>query len=620
MTATNNSAKASRHTIRCQGSPGRAVRQTIWIAKRLAVAIAISLGLAGKISAQSAPPPPTKQIVIYNHSSSRMFVMIDASHNRLDANKINADLWMQAQFGIATTDAHLRQFPTTLNYRAYVNLPTVTDPGGIPPNGGSVTITVPFYTQLKSYSGANLGTVNDQFIDWWNGIRIYFFNGPVALNSARITYNVLDGPPQNVTPSMGVSPTCVNGAGNPRTCNISIETSTINPLNSIPFQLQEYTFGSANGPPPGGLLPDGSPFSIDNTFVNYNVSALDSVYMPLAMGPLGNNAVPYQGSPLAVEDVITTITNFSNNNGAGNNGDGWPYYVDNYFTTGTPSGFPPIFGQACSLAPFKTTMPPQTLYRGIVVPGTANLIVESFRGIASSSGGTALPPPVPPILSSQPSKYATLPDYSENQCVAPGPPGYTTPKLGITGQHVSDLWDLCIGNTNDTSVTCKDMRTVKKLFDDNYTAGCANKYGAPDKVSTMTAVYGWVPIAFPEYAAPSCQGGALVGSDPNNPLQEFKDANAAYCRLQYNYLTLPPADQDKYTFNPFVRLIHDDASKGGLQSTAYAFSIDDKTAFEHVTGNGIIIAIGGTGGLENQTQAPRPQVSGDIAAHCRGAD
>lgn len=620
MTAPDLS-KVPGNTAGGQGSPGRAVRQTIRIIKLWAVAAGVSLGLSGNVSAQFAPPPPTKDIVIYNHSNSRMFVMIDASHNRLNADRVNADLWMQAQFGIATADANVRQFPTTLNYRAYVNLPTDQDPGGIPPNGGSVTITVPFYTQLQFPPIAELGTVNDQFIDWWNGIRIYFFNGPVALNSALITYNLPDGPPQTIKANFGsVSPTCTNSSGNPYECNVTIQTSTINPLNSIPFQLQEYTFGSAEGPPPGGLLPKGSPFSIDNTFVNYNVSALDSVYMPLAMGALGNNKVPYQGSGSAVEDVITTIGKFSSNDGAGKNGDGWPYYVDNYFTTFPFQSIPKIFGQSCSLTPFSVVNPPQAAYSGIVVPGTANLIVESFRGIASSSGGKTLPPPVPPILSSQPFDYATLPGYSDAQCVAPGPPGYTTPKLGTTGQRVADLWDLCTSNSNDTSATCKDVRAVKKLFDDNYTAECANKYGVPDKVSTMAAVYGWVPIAFPQYTGPSCHGGALVGADPNHPSQEFKDANTAYCRLQYNYLTLSPADQSKYTFNPFVKLIHDDASKGGLQSTAYAFSIDDKTAFEHVTGKGIIIAIGGTGGLENQTQAPRPQVAGDIAAHCRGAD
>jgi hypothetical protein len=52
---------------------------------------------------------------------------------------------------------------------------------------------------------------------------------------------------------------------------------------SIPFQLGEYTFAAAEGPPPGGLLPSGSPFTIDLTKTNFNISAVDGIYMPVAM-------------------------------------------------------------------------------------------------------------------------------------------------------------------------------------------------------------------------------------------------------------------------------------------------------------------------------------------------
>jgi hypothetical protein len=43
-----------------------------------------------------------------------------------------------------------------------------------------------------------------------------------------------------------------------------------------------------------------------------------------------------------------------------------------------------------------------------------------------------------------------------------------------------------------------------------------------------------------------------------------------------------------------------------LESSAYAFSIDDKVSFKHVVGTGIILAIAGANGLENQTAAPLP--------------
>jgi hypothetical protein len=80
--------------------------------------------------------------------------------------------------------------------------------------------------------------------------------------------------------------------------------------------------------------------------------------------------------------------------------------------------------------------------------------------------------------------------------------------------------------------------------------------------------------------------------------QGFKKVIGEYCDLQYNYLTGVP---DKEIFNPYTKLIHET-----LESSAYAFSIDDEASFKHVMGTGIILAIAGANGLENQTRSPLP--------------
>ena len=574
------------------------------VAQWIAVAALAVLGPIGNIAAQTltVPAPPTKQIALYNNSQSRIYAMIEVGRKRLDANTVNTDLWMQAQLGVNSSDTYKQQFPTAVNYRAYINLPTTTDAGGIPP-GGSIVVDVPFYTQLKDVTADDLGVDDDQFIDWWNGVRLYFFNGANALSAAYITYDTGSGQPHPVTPLAGAAEVlCTNSAGGD--CNVTLESTTINPLFNIPFQLQEYTFASAEGPPPGGLLPAGSPLAIDDSYVNYNVSSLDSVYLPIAMGPLGNASVPYLGSAQLLPAFNAELRAFS---AAGNN---WPFYVPTYFAAGDQPDFPPIFGAACSLAPFTTTNPPQAAYRGTKIPGTANVINLSYAGIPSSSGGEEINPPIPPTLSSQPANYETFPGYAQNQCVSDGIDPYAAPELGTAGQSVVDLWTRCTTDNSDTTPTCIDIKTVRELFISNYQAACGtNPADQPDAVATLFAAYGWVPISFPLYAS-KCHGGALAGSDPSNPSPQYVAANEAYCRLQYNYLTLPAA-QGAYVFNPYVQLIH-----GTLQSSAYAFSIDDKASFRHVTGTGVVIAIGGTRGLENETPSPLPTAS-TIFNFCR---
>ena len=554
----------------------------------VSVLFLLVLGFAGSAAAVVPNPPPDKKIVIVNNSSDKrvFFPMLQKG-----ATIGNPDLWMQAailqlqlrNFPIFAEKEPYPEFPTTLVYRAYIDITNTDSTTGLQ-HDQSVTITVPFWTQLQEVTDNNIGVNTDQFIDWWNAARIYLFEGATALHAAQITDgSTVDKKPHTPTPVAPVGgakvPTCVASGG--ATCTVTLLSYTIDPPFGIPFQLQEYTFASAVGPP-----LDGRPAMFQNKagdgllFVNYNVSSLDSVYLPVAMGPLGNNDVPYVGSTQSVADFREKLAKFG-----GDNGGNWPIYVPVYFDElSKHPGLPnePIFNAACSLDAFEqpNEAPKVPRYELPKLAGTFNMLVESFRD----------PPPIPPVLTSDPPDFSS---FSTSKCNPSPPPPFTTPDLGTAGQRVLKLWHDCTdasnnprppGSTPFKSTTCIELRKQFNFFQTNYISTCKKE---PDFTSTIQAIYGFVPINFG-----GCKGGAL------NETAGFKAAIGLYCDLQYNYLMeIPEAE----IFNPFTQLIHDT-----LKSSAYAFSIDDKVSFKHVQGTGIILAIAGANGLENKTAAPLP--------------
>lgn len=334
-------------------------------------------------------------------------------------------------------------------------------------------------------------------------------------------------------------------------------------------------------------MKPGSDLKIDLAKVNYNVSSLDTVYLPVAMGPLDASAdtpeakTRYLGTAQSVAVFNEHLKDFSKH------GNGWPFYVPAYFDNKEHVGFPPIYGAACSLAPFPNMAP----YLTPKLPGAANFLLQSYTGDPLASGGQTINPPIPPTLSSQPPNYRTFPGYNKNLCISVGIAPYDEPALGTVSQSLVHLWKRCTKNSSDVSATCLEIRTVADFFKANYQSTCGTQ-SEPDPVSTMFAVYGWVPITYPLYAKPNCSGGRLAGTPGYNTAIE------AYCRLQYNYLTVThPAD----VFNPYTQLIHKT-----LASSAYAFSIDDKTSFRGLHAKGVIISIGGTYGLQNAHPSPLP--------------
>jgi hypothetical protein len=571
------------------------------------------LGFVGNAHAQHiiVPTPPDKTVVIYNNTKVRIYPVI--VRGPFDPSKPNvADLWMQAKFKqfVPLNKTYQIRFTEKLEYRAYIN-PDQLNPGkgGIAPNGGFVTITLPFYSQLKEVTrsgDAQIGVAPDQFIDWWNAVRIYLFYDKIAANASFITYDNCENcpPPGDVTFLNTINnrkPSCSNSDGS--SCFITFKTYSIDPPAGIPFQLQEFTFASATGPLPGGNA-DFKVFDIQEEWVNYNISSLDSVYLPIAVGPHTKTTLPYVGDGQTAEDFLGAIRVFS---GVTGQGEGWPFFIPNYYdSTQTGKGYPVVYGQPCALnGPFAGQ---NTFYAFAKIPGMFNFLIESFRS-STSAGGTGNTI-TPPLLSSQPNNFSMLPGYRDNHCVPPTTPAVTTPKLGTVGQPVIDLWKTCTANMNDISPTCKDLRTVYNFFLKNFNKkSCSTNFpDGPDLLSTMLAVYGWVPISAPIYGI-TCSGDALVLTSNKN---EYIDVNTVFCNLQYNYLTLDPMDMPKYVFSPYTKFIHQT-----LKSSAYAFSIDDKTSFKRIEDNGIILAVGGTNGLKNKNPSPIPHDKQSIKDNCK---
>ena len=218
------------------------------------------------------------------------------------------------------------------------------------PPKSSVTLTIPFYTQLLPTTPANLGKVNDQFVDWWNAMRVYVFDGKDAADAA---YNYSVDRTGNVIPPIPVNP--VAGAALPScassstTCEPLVIKAYVNGFpTSVPAQLVEYTFAAAQGPPLNPTL------SIDRTFVNFNISAVDQVYLPAAIGARGNPTPQntYLGSTQDLAPFRGALGAFTAN------GTLWPFYVPAYFTAQEPTIPLPRRPRAASPIPSRSCRRP----------------------------------------------------------------------------------------------------------------------------------------------------------------------------------------------------------------------------------------------------------------------
>lgn len=466
-----------------------------------------------------------KTITVYNNSVDRtIFPVVATSKNAVNE-------WIQGCF--RTTDL----YPTKLVYKLFVN-----EGKGIPPNS-SVTMTLPLYSKLSE----------ETYITWWNGGRV------VLADKDDRLLDVANEDTKLATPD-GV--TC---QGKNTECALSTYSSNIQFPENIYAQLSEYTFGDS-------IIPAGQTLRLlkpEN--VGYNISYVDHVYMPVAIGPKNNPYIGYSGSAQPLAEFSNLLKSFLVEPSVGK---GWPVY--NLFATKLPGGYN-IFAQREGVLHATDNVP--------IKPTDAN----------------------PPVLTVM-------------QCIDGGCSNEEkkTLRYGQAVQRMQNLWAYCAGGwsgadiakyatADDVSAICSaglitNLKAVQQFFQQNHQNylimyGKGQCEGTTPKVPTfdywqaITHIYGWVP--FNE----GCGAAANPLKDTSIPGWDHAAIQSMYIhQLQYNYRQ-PGGIDPKLLFNPYVQLIHED-----LKMNAYGFSVDDAVGFMSELGDGLIFAVGGTQGLENQKQ------------------
>ena len=470
-----------------------------------------------------------KTVTIRNNSDEQIYPVLATSSNEVNE-------WMQGC--LRTTEA----FPTDAVYKLYVN-----DGQGIAP-GTEVTITLPLYSQLEP----------KKYITWWNGGRVLLADRNKRLRGAE------DKPmatPANVT---------CEGKGS--ACNLTTYSSPVQFPEDVFAQLSEYTFGDS-------IIPVGqSTRLLKPENVGYNISYVDHVYMPVAIGVRSNPYIGYSGSAKKPSEFRTALREFLK---PGHPGEGWPVY--NMGELRLPGGYN-IFAQ-----------------RGGYLVDDPEIPVKPTDGQN------------PPVL--------TVMQCMDGLC---SPGEKRTKQWGQSVQNMQDLWASCVnwGGEDLSAYSSKkypqdctapqamrdEMALVKDFFAENhksylamYDKGqCTGSPKGSGKIPPHVAefkfwegikhIYGWVP--FNE----GCAAGdnKLVNTKVNG--RDHAYVQSLYIEdLQYNYKQAAVQANPSLNFNPYVKLIHED-----LGMSAYGFSVDDAVGFMSELGSGLVFTVGGTQGLENE--------------------
>ena len=466
-----------------------------------------------------------KTITIHNNSDT------DTIYPVLATSKNAVNEWVQACLRSS------EPFPTEYVYKLYVN-----EGVGIKP-GSSVTITLPLYSELSA----------GRFITWWNGGRVVLADRNDRLRNKD---------DQKLNTPEGV--TCQGENDN---CALTTYSSDVQFPENIYAQLSEYTFGDS-------IVPEGETLRLlkpEN--VGYNISYVDHVYMPVAIGPRNNPYIGYSGSVQPLSQFKTRLGEFlgATPETASSVGRGWPVY--NLDALKLPGGYN-IFAQRSG------TLPPED-----------NVPIKPVSGF-------------PPVLS--------VLDCLQGRCTEEQKKSL---HYGEAVQRMQNLWGSCVSwNGEDISayitekVACPQdmqdkMAVIKEFFKQNhenylqlYRAGqCQGTTPQKPKFNyweAMMHIYGWVP--FNE----GCGANANKLADTKITGWDHERAQSMYIHdLQYNHQQPSVIANPKLTFNPYVKLIHDD-----LKMNAYGFSVDDAVGFMSEVGEGLVFTVGGAKGLENEAQ------------------
>jgi hypothetical protein len=474
-------------------------------------------------------------IQIFNNTTVwNLYPVVSASPQAVDK-------WMQACFDVTNGDVDSKTYHSTGTYRYYVN----PRGKGIPP-GGSLTVTLPLYTQIvRSPDPTNRN--KDQYINWWAGGQIWLFDGqgndpPKALqdifNIDRATEikNIFG-------PSLPFNKMCTDGAGPSGTKCQPVEvfqSTTGNLSNRQPAQLLEYTLGAVN---PGPNNRQGTvAFVLNVKNLDIDLSYVNNAYLPAALEPVNPDLPKFaQIGWIGTTQFVGTfkdalrrfIKDYKNNDGT----PGWPQYLN---TKGTD-------------VILKLASPLEVFTSSIVGPN------PDVRPNANNSG---------PL------------------------------------KALKNNWLKCTDDDSDKRAICVSMRKVKALFVANYQnyktifSKCTGTMEPNSDANMIAHVYGYTPFIA------GCPANAnLIENTPSFRTYDkdnYLDVRATYDRLQ----EWPDPDRQTGEFDPWVLLVHD--KKYINAPNAYAYSVDDALGNLQADGTGFIVAVAGTRGLPNPNPAGPP--------------
>ena len=502
-------------------------------------------------------PGPNMTVVIYNDDPIATIYPVLVAGAKSDT-----DTWMQACFKVAQDQIGTNPYPRDAGYRMYINC-CDTNENGIPP-GGSVTITLPFYSPLTRGKIDPKGTA--QFIDWWQGGGMNIYQEPKSSKGppdALKTYWTEDKNKNGVTLT-GNSPSCA-GSG----CSLHVFRAPAAIANWEPQQYLEWTLGANPINPHINGRSDPN-YLWDPKNVDYDVSNVNNVYMPAAMEPHGNGLIGWIGSPKSIDQVNKDIVKW----GASPLGTGWPRYVVQ----------PPVYND--KRVQIVTT-----------IEGKIPSLLEIFLNSAGYNNQT--------VFSPQPSTSGAIAKICAlfKQC------GVSVFKNVDCGSVLADT----SGNI------CTHIQDVAALIDANYqyfsdtyndkdknkeAKGRWASWGCPDAspvAKTFTVwlghYYGWGPwlqtTASPDGSCKNAAGNQLYNT-PGYDIDSYGKVKKEFDQLQYWVDVLV----GKYgAFDPYVALIHGPDYVNAPYT--YAYSVDDALGNMQTGGDGLVIDVGGTSHLPN---------------------
>ena len=485
------------------------------------------------------PAIPTMTVYILNNSPTvNIYPVLSVGGGTPDNGVV--DTWMQAWFGIKpqsclTQDVYLRSHI----YRLYIN-PTGT---GIPPRG-TVKLTLPLYSQLVPTIDPTQG---DQLIDWWQGGGIRMFYSPKGSGAPppalTADYNGTSANQANQTPQTPIAgaavPQCVTNTG--AACTLAIFQDTAELSGGDPFQLQEYTLGAVDS--------SKVPYSLNTKNVDFDVSYVDSVFMPILVEPYPNKHGIYGwvGINGDVAPFTATVKKWLKDFA------GWPQFVDNQGATDdkVPSPINLFIGNI-----FNT---------GLDDPARADL-----QPIGTGPGQASWAPIT-----------AMIKNWKDSTGANPADPNISAVSKLFVANYANYAANY---NNNDTTGWGCNTGTFPNPID--YTLFVALGYA-----------YGWTPLNYGCAVTANQLYNTPGYYDPNkpNPTAGYQKVKNQFDNLQINYQT--ETDTAKF-FNPYVDLIHG-ADYLNAQY-AYAYSVDDGVGNVQVDGaTGFYLAVGSPNNLPN---------------------